>query len=422
VDVADRGIARMSAAGYGAGDAATSTADRLAEQRDRVTAAFAGLTGRQPAGVWAAPGRVNVIGEHTDYNDGFVLPMAIDRQVVVAAAPRDDGVLRVRSLQQPAAAPEPVEVDVAGLAPGSISGSGSGSGSGWAAYPAGMAWVLREAGHAVGGVDLVLSGTVPVGSGLSSSAALECAAGLALAGVHGIDLAPAELARLAQRDENVFVGVPCGAMDQLASSYGRAGHVLFIDIRDLAVRPQPFDAAGAGLGLLVLNTRVQHQLGDSAYADRRAACESAAGVLGVAALRDLAEDDLPAALDRLDPARARRVRHVVTENARVLAVVSALAGGRISEIGPLLTASHISLRDDYEVSCAELDTAVDAALAAGALGARMTGGGFGGCAIALVPLEQADMVADAVGGAFAQAGFREPEVFPAVASGGAARL
>jgi galactokinase len=384
--------------------------DPLSAQGDRVAAAFRGLTGRDPAGLWAAPGRVNVIGEHTDYNDGFVLPMAIDRYVVVAAAPRDDAVLRIRSLQQP----EPVELDLAELAPGSVPG--------WPAYPAGMAWVLRGDGHAVGGADLVLDGTVPVGSGLSSSAALECASGLALAGAHGVDLPLGELARLAQRDENDFVGVPCGAMDQLASSYGRAGHVLFIDIRDLAVRPEPFHAEAAGLGLLVLNTRVQHQLGDGAYADRRRTCESAARALGVPALRDVTVADLSEAVGRLDPVQARRARHVVTENARVLETVAALSAGRIAEIGPLLTASHISLRDDYEVSCAELDTAVEAALEAGALGARMTGGGFGGCAIALVPLQLRDTVTDAVTVAFEKNGFGSPEVFPAVASDGARRL
>ncbi len=379
-------------------------------QVERVTAAFRDLTGRDPAGVWAAPGRVNVIGEHTDYNDGFVLPMAIDRRVVVAAAPRPDPVLRLRSLQQP----DPVEVDLDGLAPGSVQS--------WAAYPAGMAWAYREAGLPVGGADLVLDGAVPVGSGLSSSAALECAAGLALAGVYGLDLAPGELARLAKRDENEFVGVPSGAMDQLASAHGRAGHVLFIDIRDLTVRPEPFDPEAAGLRLLVLDTRVQHRLADGAYADRRATCESAARTLGVRTLREVTATGLQSALGRLDPVPARRVRHVVTENARVLDVVAALGAGRITEIGPLLTASHASLRDDFEVSCAELDAAVDAALAAGALGARMTGGGFGGCAIALVPADRADAVGAAVTEAFAAAGFGRPEVFPAVASDGARRV
>jgi galactokinase len=410
--------------------AAPRGAETLADLGARVADAFTRFAGRRPAGVWAAPGRVNVIGEHTDYNDGFVLPMAIDRHVAVAAARREDGVLRIRSLQQP----DPVELDLAALAPSAADGGAAdggaadggaadgGAADGWAAYPAGMAWVLREAGHDIGGADLVLAGTVPVGSGLSSSAALECASGLALAGAWGVRLQPAELARLAQRDENVFVGVPCGAMDQLAAAYGRVGHVLFIDTRELAVQPQPFDLAAAGLALLVLDTRVQHQLSDGAYADRRATCEAAARTLGVRALRDVDPDQLAAALRRLDAKTGRRVRHVVTENARVVDVVAALSAGRTAAIGPLLTASHVSLRDDYEVSCPELDVAVDAALAAGALGARMTGGGFGGCAVALVPADRQEAVAAAVAEAFGKAGFGEPDVFPAAAVGGAGQL
>jgi galactokinase len=370
------------------------------------------MTGRSPEGCWAAPGRVNVIGEHTDYNDGFVLPMAIDRQVVVAAAPRDDRVLRVRSLERG----ETVEVpDVARLAPGAPGG--------WVAYPAGVAWAAREAGHAVGGADLVIASSVPAGAGLSSSAALECATGRALLDLHGVELPPIELARLAQRAENDFVRVPCGIMDQLAATAGRAGHVLFIDIRALVVRPCPFDLAAAGLALLVIDTRTRHQLTDGGYADRRAACERAAAILGVPALRDVSLDGLDAALARLgDPVLVRRVRHVVGENARVLRAVELLGTGRPAEIGPLLTASHASLRDDYQVSCAELDRGVEAALGAGALGARMTGGGFGGSLIALVPEPRSAAVEEEIHAAFRVAGFPSPAVFRAAPADGARRL
>jgi galactokinase len=370
------------------------------------------MTGRPPEGCWAAPGRVNVIGEHTDYNDGFVLPMAIDRQVVVAAAPRDDRVLRVRSLERG----ETVEVaDVEALAPGAPGG--------WVAYAAGVAWAARGAGHPIGGADLVIASSVPAGAGLSSSAALECAVGRALLDLRGVELPPVELARLAQRAENDFVGVPCGIMDQLAATAGRAGHVLFIDVRALSVRPCPFDLAAAGLSLLVIDTRTRHQLTDGGYADRRAACERAAAILGVPALRDVSLDRLDAALARLgDPMLVRRVRHVVSENARVLRAVELLGAGRTAELGPLLTASHVSLRDDYQVSCAELDRGVEAALAAGALGARMIGGGFGGSLIALAPEPRSAAVEEQVHSAFRAAGFNSPAVFRAAPADGARRL
>ncbi len=373
---------------------------------------FAELTGRAPEGCWAAPGRVNVIGEHTDYNDGFVLPMAIDRHVVVAAAVRRDRVLRVRSLERG----ETVEIpDVERLAPGAPGG--------WVAYPAGVAWAARGAGHAVGGADLVIASSVPAGAGLSSSAALECAAGRALLDLHGIELSPVDLARLAQRAENDFVKMPCGIMDQLAATSGGAGHVLFIDVRALAVRPCPFDLAAAGLALLVVDTRTRHELTEGGYADRRAACERAAAILGVPALRDVSLDALDAALARLDdPVLMRRVRHVVTENARVLRAVELLDAGRLAEIGPLLTASHASLRDDYQVSCAELDHGVDGALAAGALGARMIGGGFGGSLIALTPAPRSAAVEESVHAAFRAGGFAPPAVFRAAPADGARRL
>ncbi|CAL9464041.1 Galactokinase [Nocardiopsis dassonvillei] len=367
---------------------------------------FRAVFGYDPAGVWRAPGRINVIGEHTDYNDGFVLPVAIPQAVTVAAAPRSDGRLRFRSAQ----AAEGFEADAL---------PGPGTVSGWAAYPAGALWALADAGLAAGGLDLYADGTVPAGAGLSSSAALVCATLLAASG--DAPPAPEETARLARRAENDFVGMPCGIMDQSASMLSREGHALFLDTRTLVAEHVPFDPAARGLVLLVVDTRAPHRLVDGAYADRRRTCEAAARLLGVSALRDVT--DLPAALAALpDDRTRRRVRHVVTENARVLEAVALLRAGAVAGLGPLLTASHASLRDDYEVSVPEVDTAVDAALAAGALGARITGGGFGGCVIALVDAGRADAVADSVRRAYEERGFAEPAFFAALPSPGARRL
>jgi galactokinase len=378
--------------------------------RTAVPDAFTTGLGAPPAGVWFAPGRVNVIGEHTDYNDGFVLPMALPYGTVVAGSRRDDRVLRLRSLRRPA----PVEVGLDGLAPGAVSG--------WAAYVAGVAWAVEQAGHRLAGADLVLDGDVPLGAGLSSSASLECAVGIALADLAGLPLGRTELALLAQRAENDFVGMPCGVMDQMASMHGSADHLVFLDTRSLVVEAVRLDLAGAGLRLLVVDTRAPHRLVDSAYAQRRASCEQAARLLGVRALRDV--DDLGAALAALpDETLRRRVRHVVSEDERVLAVVATLRDGEDPRgVGGYLTASHVSLRDDYEVTVPELDVAVQAALAAGAYGARMTGGGFGGCVVALVDADHALQVEAAVTAAFAERGFTAPAAFEAVPSAGAHRL
>ncbi|NMH90574.1 galactokinase [Pseudonocardia bannensis] len=381
------------------------------------------MVGRDPAGVWAAPGRVNLIGEHTDYNDGYVLPLALDRRALVAAAPASGPGSTVRSLQQD---PEPVRFSAATVSPGDVGG--------WGAYVAGVVWSLRTAGHPVRDLDLVLDSDVPIGAGLSSSAAVECAVAVALADLTAAapaaptatpTAAPAgrpdrtELARLAQRAENRFVGAPTGVMDQMAALHGRAGTLVFLDTRTMAVEHVPLDLAARGLALLVVDTRAPHTLVDGQYAARRADCTAAAADLGVAALRDA----VPADLDRIrDPRRRRRARHVVTENARVLDVVATLrAGIDPRAIGPVLTASHLSLREDFEVTVAHLDVAVDAALAAGAHGARMTGGGFGGCVIALVDAPDTGAVATAVAGAFSDRGFAAPQTFTAVPSPGAGR-
>jgi galactokinase len=382
---------------------------------DTVTAAFVERAGRRPDGVWRAPGRVNLIGEHTDYNDGFVLPVAIDRSIVVAAARRDDGLLQSWSTGDRAGLP--VARPVSDLGPGRSSG--------WSAYVEGVAWVLRDQGVAVPGADLVVHADLPAGAGLSSSAALESAVALALT-----ELAAAgppdrvALALAGQRAETEVVGMPCGLMDQMAVLCGRAGHALFFDTRTLQTEQVPFDPAAAGLTLLVIDTRVKHTLTGSPYAQRRRACEQAAAALGVAALRDvtLADLDSAAADGRLDEVTFRRARHVVTENARVLEVVALLRQGDVTAIGPALAGSHTSLRDDYEVSCAELDVAVETAGAAGAVAARMTGAGFGGSALALVPTDRADAVGLAVAEAFTAAGFNPPATFPVAIAEGATRL
>ncbi len=288
-----------------------------------------------------------------------------------------------------------------------------------------MLWALREAGHeaVAGGVDIHLSSTVPTGAGLSSSAALEVVTALALNDLHGLGLSAQRLAVVAQRAENAFVGVPCGVMDPMASACCAEGHLLHLDTRDLTQRQVPFDAAAHGLRLLVVDTRVRHALGDGAYAERRAGCEAGAAALGVTTLRDVPYEELPAALERLaDPVVRAYVRHVVSDNHRVARTKALLEAGDVRGVGPVLVEGHASLRHDLRVSCPELDLAVSAALGGGALGARMTGGGFGGSAVVLVDEDRADAVTAAVAAAFAAEGLAAPRVFPAVPSAGARRL
>jgi galactokinase len=368
--------------------------------------------GHSPAGLWAAPGRVNLIGEHTDYNDGFVLPFALPHRTVVAASPAEGREWTVWSEQSG----ERISFTAAEAAePGRVTG--------WGAYVAGVVWALGEAGFEVPGAQLAIASDVPLGAGLSSSAALESAVLTALADLGGLDLPVDDRPGRAQRAENRYVGVPSGIMDQSASIRCRAGHALFLDCRSLAVEHVPFDLAAAGLAILVIDSRAPHRHVTGEYAARRAACEAAANALGVPALRDVPVDGLAAALDRLpDEVTRRRVRHVVTEDQRVLDMVTLLRTGRVREIGPLLTASHASMRDDFEITVPEVDTAVEAALAAGAYGARMTGGGFGGCVLALVDADAADPVAAAVADAYAERGFTAPEWFTATPGPGATRL
>ncbi|MFD3696212.1 galactokinase [Streptomyces sp. NPDC058646] len=377
---------------------------------------FRELYGYGPEGVWAAPGRVNLIGEHTDYNDGFALPFALPQRTEVAAARRTDGTLRLHSADVPSG---PVTLDLSALDPAHPPQGADG----WAAYPAGVAWALLDAGLPVSGADLHVRSDVPTGAGLSSSAALEVATTLALTDLYGLPLTRPELAALARRAENAYVGVPCGVMDQMASACATDGHALHLDTRSLDQRHIPFDCAAAGLRLLVIDTRVKHDLADGAYARRRASCHEAAAALGLPALRDLPYDGLEQALARLDdPVRRRRVRHVVTENERVVRIEELLRAGRLRETGPLLSEGHASLRDDYEVSCPELDLAVATADAAGAYGSRMTGGGFGGSALSLIDADAEPEVVRAVTRAFREAGHPPPRITPAAPSGGAARL
>ena len=397
----------------------------------RAVSLFRERFGGEPDGVWLAPGRANLMGEHTDYNEGFVLPFALGQGVTAAASRRVGRRLTVCSRQAPGDA---VEVDLDGLAPGRVTG--------WAAYPAGVAWALEAAGHRIPGACIAIDSDVPAGAGLSSSAALECATALALTSLAGLDVPRAELVTIARRAENEFAGVPTGIMDQSASLLCRAGHALLLDCRTLETSQVPFDPDAAGASLLLINTRARHELADGEYGRRRAECEEAARRLGIRSLRDLT--DLADTGSLTDPVLRRRVRHVVTDNQRVLEVVALLRASpgpsvdTYREIGRLLTQAHASLRDDFEVSWPEADAAVEAAVAAGASGARMIGGGFGGSVLALVPAAAAGPgsgpgpgpgsgpgsgpVRDAVTAAFARHGWTAPDFLDAVPSGSARQL
>ncbi|WP_341977569.1 galactokinase [Microbacterium sp. LWO13-1.2] len=381
---------------------------------------FTDLTGREPDGLWSAPGRVNLIGEHTDYNDGFVLPFAIPHRTVAAVGRREDGKGRVRVASTFAA--EPVEVALDDL--DEIFPTATGSEPAvpeWAAYPLGVAWALRQTGLVGSGVDIAIASDVPVGAGLSSSAAIEGAAASALNDLWNADLDRTALARIGRRAENEAVGAPTGIMDQMASMLGEPDAAIFLDCRSLEAQLVPVGIAEAGLAILVIDTRVKHAHSTGGYGERRASCELGASIMGVAALRDVSVDDLPRAQELMDDITFRRVRHIVTENQRVLDTVEVLRTEGARAIGDLLVASHVSMRDDFEISVPELDTAVEAALAAGALGARMTGGGFGGAAIALVEQDAVASVSDAVNAAFAASGFSEPHIFTVTPSAGAHR-
>jgi galactokinase len=371
-------------------------------------ALFAESFGTDPEGVWSAPGRVNLIGEHTDYTGGFVMPLAIDRRAAVAARRRDDRIVRAAATGR-------------GVAEVSLDTVALGQPDGWLGYLAGAVRVAEQEGVSGHGWDLALVSDVPVGAGLSSSAAITCATLLALDDLDGWGRDRQTLALWAQQVEHRVIGTPCGIMDQTASMLCTAEHVLFLDTRSLDAVQVPWTAAAHGLTLLVTDTRAPHVLADGQYAERRRLCEEATALLEVPMLRDADLDLLDAALPRLSAEQAACARHVIGENARVLATRELLAAGRVGEIGPLLTASHASLRDDFRVTVPQLDVSVDAALEAGALGARMTGGGFGGCTIALTTLDAVGAVQDAIDREFAAQGWEAPSHLAVEPSPGAMR-
>lgn len=394
-----------------------------AEHSADVRAAFVAAFDAEPDGVWAAPGRVNLIGEHLDYNGGPVLPIAIEHRTMIAVSARTDGQIRLRSIQDPATwqgaihdlAPNLDNVDST-AAPGMPQ---------WCRYAAGVLWALRQDGHKLPGLDVMVDGRVPSGSGLSSSAALTCAVAVAAADLAGIDGSdprsrPRMLARACVRAENDFAGAPTGGMDQAVVLRARAGHALLLDCVTFEAEHVaiPSDA-----DLLVVDTRTHHALSDGQYGGRRAACEHAATELSVPTLASIDPTDLAEALSRLSSDELRAVvRHVVTETARVHAIVSHLRADRLADIGSILLASHASMRDDFRISTPELDLVVDSAVRSGALGARMTGGGFGGSAVVLCRPGDRSAVAGSIARAFEQAGCGAPGMLAVQASGPAARV
>ena len=388
----------------------------MSEIARRTATEFESAFGYAPTGVWSAPGRVNLIGEHTDYNLGFVFPFAINRRTYAAIALRTDGIARVASSFSTDVHEVPVE-----------SIESTAGDLGWAAYPLGVTWAVQQIAAELGrnfaatGFDCFIESDVPVGAGLSSSAAIECAVAVGLDELWSLGLTRGELARAGQLGENKIVGAPTGIMDQSASLLGRVDHGVFLDCRNLEAEVVELGFAADGLELLIIDTKVAHRLVDGGYAERRAACEDGAAIMGVPSLRDLTIADLERAEHAMPDVTFRRVRHVVTENQRVLDTVKALRETGPRSIGHLMHASHVSMRDDFEISVDELDTAVETALRHGAVGARMTGGGFGGAAIALTPIERISEVTIAVYAEFESCGFARPDVFAVSAANGAGR-
>ena len=393
---------------------ALSAAPERSAAADRAAEKFEESFGYAPDGVWSAPGRVNIIGEHVDYQDGLCLPMAISHRCFAAAARTPTSRLRLRSAQDSLE----LDLDASELTPGAVEG--------WPAYVAGVLWALRPfiSGAVTQGMDVLIDGQVPLGAGLSSSAALECASAEAIEALLTLGTEPLDRVRAAITAETDFAGASTGGLDQSASVLSREGHALFLDCRDFSTRPVPWDLASQGLALLITDTRAEHSHVDGEYTARRADSERAAEALGVPTLRDADParlQELLASID--DEVVRRRARHVITEIGRVQEFDALLAAGtvreHVAELGALLDASHDSLREDYEVTVPQLDLAVDTAREAGAHGARMTGGGFGGSTIALVEAERAQDVAEAIAAAFAAAGFTAPEFFLALPSDGA---
>ena len=370
---------------------------------------FEKLFGYAPSGVWSAPGRVNLIGEHTDYNEGFVLPFAIDRRTYAAIGLRSDQVARGAS----AYSDEIVEFEISKIQKDTVSG--------WSAYPLGVAWSLVQAGAKPQGFDLYVESNVPVGSGLSSSAAIECSVALGLNDLWGSGFSRSVLAKVGQRAENEIVGAPTGIMDQTASLFGQVDHAVFLDCRTLEAKPTALSLKENGLEIVVMDSGVAHRLTDGGYAARRQSCQEAAEKLSVTSLRDVTVESLEASRDLLEDVVYKRARHVVTENERVRKTVELLSSSGPKAIGQLMLESHASMRDDFQISIAELDLAVETAMSQGAIGARLTGGGFGGAAIALIEADNVANLKTAVLDKFREQGFETPEIFTVTADEGAKR-
>lgn len=366
--------------------------------------AFQELFGRKAEVLAEAPGRVNLIGEHIDYSEGFVLPFAIADRTYAAIARNSDGLVRIASQQRKNRI---FTIDINDVKPGSAGD--------WEKYVLGVIWTLDIST----GVDILVDGHVPSGAGLSSSAALECSVAVGLNALFSLGKTLEDLARATQKAENDYVGMPCGIMDQSVSLMGREGSALLLDCRDLSTESVPFDVASQGLELLIIDTQAHHALVDGGYAERRASCESVAATFSIPSMRNLTMEVLDSRKSEITEVEYLRARHAVTEIARVKDAVAALKASDFTTLGRLINESHISLRDDYTVSCPELDTAVDAALAAGALGSRMVGGGFGGSAIALIKADQIDSVKEAIKNSYAAKGFKAPRFFTSLPSAGA---
>lgn len=366
--------------------------------------AFQELFGRKAEVLAEAPGRVNLIGEHIDYSEGFVLPFAIADRTYAAIARNSDGLVRIASQQRKNRI---FTIDISDVKPGSAGD--------WEKYVLGVIWTLDIST----GVDILVDGHVPSGAGLSSSAALECSVAVGLNALFSLGKSLEDLARATQKAENDYVGMPCGIMDQSVSLMGREGSALLLDCRDLSTESVPFDVASQGLELLIIDTQAHHALVDGGYAERRASCESVAAKFAIPSMRNLTMNLLNARKSEITDVEYIRARHAVTEIARVKDAVAALKASDFATLGRLINESHISLRDDYTVSCPELDVAVDASLAAGALGSRMVGGGFGGSAIALIKADQIESVKEAIKRAYAEHGFKAPRFFTSLPSAGA---